>query len=334
MTKETLLIVCALMFVACQNKGRTATNENTETDSFAQPKDTIFIKLEKSEYSATDTVIRYTLENYTGRRLYGGKGGWSNDFEKFVDGKWVSVMPAVEIGDNLMGYLFNDKVTKCEAELYPIYRLTKGHYRLTKDVTVWVNDSNLFLFAEFDITDNAPKKPTDLRTKVTKIKQGINIDVMEGKLKRQSIDYRYDTEFEPNPSSRRDSVVLRDVTFDGHDDVLIYLGSFGNQGVEYFDCYVFDNSNSMFVHAPTFKDIQNPTVANGCIFSKARESASTYIYERWGYTKGRFTATARLMQRYSADRTCLFDEYLINEKRQKKGLAREQISKFWLDIIN
>lgn len=167
-----MLWIVASVLSCSPRKGNVA---KAETDSVATPKDTIFIRLEKSEYSASDTVIRYTLENYTGRRLFGGKGSWSNDFEKLVDGKWVSVMPAVNIGDNLMGDFFNDTVTKCEAELYPIYRLTKGHYRLTKDVTVWVNDSNLFLFAEFDITDDVPKKPMYLRTKVTKINQGINI---------------------------------------------------------------------------------------------------------------------------------------------------------------
>lgn len=240
-------------------------------------------------------------------------------------------MPAVNIGDNLMAYFFVDKVTKCEAELYPIYRLTKGHYRLTKEVTVWVNDSNLLLYAEFDITDDAPKKVT---SKVSKTKQGIKIKIMECNTELQSIDYRYDTEFEPSPGSRRDSVVLRDVTFDGNDDLLIYLGSFGNQGVEYFDCYVWNDSEQAFVHTPTFRNIQNPTFANGCIFSKARESASTYIYERWTYRKSRFTSDARLVQRYSADITCRYEESLINDKRQQKSLTREQISKFWLDIIN
>lgn len=168
----------------------------------------------------------------------------------------------------------------------------------------------------------------------SKTKQGIKIDIKEHNTSLQSIDYRYDTEFEPNPSSRRDSVILRDVTFDGHDDLLIYLGSFGNQGVEYFDCYVWNDGNPQFVHAPTFKDIQNPAIINGCIYSNARESAATYIYERWAYHKGRFTATARLVQQYSADRTCLYDEYFIDEKRQKKDLSREQISKFWLNVIN
>lgn len=61
MRKICFIIVCTLMFVACQNKGHIATNENTETDSVVQSKDTIFIKLEKSEYSARDTIIHYTI---------------------------------------------------------------------------------------------------------------------------------------------------------------------------------------------------------------------------------------------------------------------------------
>lgn len=316
---------------------RKETSRQAETDSTALPKDTIFIRLEKSEYSASDTIINYTLENYTDMQVYGG-GSMSYDFDKLVDGKWVGVTPATNIGESLVGYIFKDTVTKQTAMLYPLYRMSKGHYRLRKEVEVGhtilaeprqlTDGRRMTLCAEFDIIDDI-----NLWTKVSKTKLGINIDIMESRQRLQSIDYRYDTEFESNQSSRRDSVVLRDVTFDGHDDLLIYLGSFGNQGVEYFDCYVWNDGNRKFVHAPTFKDIQNPTAANGCIYSKARESASTYIYERWTYGKGRFSATARLVERYSADRSCLYDEYLIGEKQQKKNLTCEQISKFWMNVV-
>lgn len=185
-----------------------------------------------------------------------------------------------------------------------------------------------------DTTGKAHANNIELKTKLTKTEQGINVEILQNGRSLQSINYPYDTEFEPNPKSRRDSVVLRDVTFDGHDDLLIYLGSFGNQGVEYFDCYVWDDNSSEFVHAPTFKDIQNPKVASTCIYSKARESAASYIYERWTYAKGRFTATARLVQRYTVDGTCSYDEYSTANDQKQTNLSRQQISSFWSDIVD
>lgn len=162
--------------------------------------------------------------------------------------------------------------------------------------------------------------PSDLSVKVMR----------KGRLV-QTINYKYDwTEDLPNGDVSGD-IILKDVNFDGEKDLLISLGSYGIQGVEYFDCYVWDNSISQFVHAPTFKDIQNPTIASGCIFSKARESAATYIYERWTYDKGRFAVTARLVQRFSTDRTCLYDEYL--SKRKRPGISFEDISELWKCVV-
>lgn len=162
--------------------------------------------------------------------------------------------------------------------------------------------------------------PSDLSVKVMR----------KGRLV-QTINYKYDwTEDLPNGDVSSD-IILKDVNFDGEKDLLISLGSYGNQGVEYFDCYVWDDSISQFVHAPTFKDIQNPTVASGCIFSKARVSAATYIYERWSYDKGRFAVTAKLLQRFSTDRTYLYDEYL--SKRKRLGISFEDISEFWKRVV-
>lgn len=158
-----------------------------------------------------------------------------------------------------------------------------------------------------------------------------SIEVKRGEKLVQTISYRYDwTEDMPN-GNVIGGITLNDVNFDGRTDILVSLGSYGIQGVEYFDCFVWNDSISKFVHTPTFKNIENPTIAKGCIFSQARESAAVYIYERWTYSDGRFTVSAKLVQRFSADGTCRYDEYISNRKRQ--NIAREDISAFWSDVL-
>ena len=53
---------------------------------------------------------------------------------------------------------------------------------------------------------------------------------------------------------------MADVTFDGNKDLLVYLGQFGNQGVEYWDAYVWNEVKQKFLFVPSFHDIPNPTL--------------------------------------------------------------------------
>ena len=54
--------------------------------------------------------------------------------------------------------------------------------------------------------------------------------------------------------------MMADVTFDGNKDLLVYLGQFGNQGVEYWDAYVWNEVKQKFLFVPSFHDIPNPTL--------------------------------------------------------------------------
>lgn len=54
--------------------------------------------------------------------------------------------------------------------------------------------------------------------------------------------YQYDWDSYGFPMDK-DSIgktELVDVNFDGIKDVLIYKGAFGNQGIQYFDCYLWN----------------------------------------------------------------------------------------------
>lgn len=115
--------------------------------------------------------------------------------------------------------------------------------------------------------------------------------IMRGEKTIQIIPYSYpkDDTFDPN-GGRKDSCLMADVTFDGNQDLLVYLGQFGNQGVEYWDAYVWDEAKQRFLFVPSFREIPNPML-NGkerIIESFSRDSAVVYEYGKWKYEKGAF----------------------------------------------
>lgn len=75
-----------------------------------------------------------------------------------------------------------------------------------------------------------------IRTQSPKSKDfDFEVFIMRGEKTVQIIPFSYpkDDTFDPN-GGRKDSCLMADVTFDGNKDLLVYLGQFGNQGVEYW----------------------------------------------------------------------------------------------------
>ena len=100
----------------------------------------------------------------------------------------------------------------------------------------------------------------------------------------QVISYRYDRWQEDVPGNEIDvQLVRQDVDFDGYKDLLISLGRYGNQGVEFYDCYLWDKEQQCFVSFPDFKKIGNPLVSaeDHLIYSQERSSAAEYIYHKY-----------------------------------------------------
>lgn len=124
------------------------------------------------------------------------------------------------------------------------------------------------------------------------------IAIMRGEKTVQVIRYSYpkndDLFSDPNElnfnGERTDSCQMADVTFDGNKDLLVYLGSFGNQGVEYWDAYIWNEAKKKFIFTPSFREIPNPTIneKEKVIESFSRGSAADYEYGKWAYKKGKF----------------------------------------------
>lgn len=141
-------------------------------------------------------------------------------------------------------------------------------------------------------------------------------NVYKGDRHVQSFEYVFDfNDGEPNQSFDI-TTRITDADFDGHADFLVYLGSYGNQGVEYYDCYLWNSSKGLFVHFPEFTTIENPVIssADNLIYSSARVSAANYEYSKYKIQNRRLVKLSTLNQTISPDRTSRFTETTFNNK--------------------
>ena len=133
---------------------------------------------------------------------------------------------------------------------------------------------------------------------------------------------------------------LQDVNFDGKDDILVNLGRYGNQMIQYYDCLVWDETKKQYRKDESFKQIENPQISKEkqCVFSSSRISAASYSYKRFGFIDGHFVETATLTKTFRASKQLP----LFTEKQYVKGkglvtlykdVSVDKISRDWLSII-
>ena len=155
----------------------------------------------------------------------------------------------------------------------------------------------------------------------------------------QEISYSYppDVEFANNLDVW---VNLQDVSFDGKDDILVNLGQYSNQMIQYYDCFVWDETKGQYCKDESFRQIENPQINNEkrCVFSSSRISAASYSYKRFEFIEGHFIETAVLTQTFRASK----QPPLFTEKQYVKGrgwvtlhkdVPVDKINRDWLSII-
>lgn len=155
----------------------------------------------------------------------------------------------------------------------------------------------------------------------------------------QEISYSYppDIEFANNLDAW---VNLQDVSFDGKDDILVNLGQYSNQMIQYYDCFVWDETKGQYCKDESFRQIENPQINNEkrCVFSSSRISAASYSYKRFEFIEGHFIETAVLTQTFRASK----QPPLFTEKQYVKGrgwvtlhkdVPVDKINRDWLSII-
>ena len=155
----------------------------------------------------------------------------------------------------------------------------------------------------------------------------------------QEISYSYppDIEFANNLDVW---VNLQDVSFDGKDDILVNLGQYSNQMIQYYDCFVWDETKGQYCKDESFRQIENPQINNEkrCVFSSSRISAASYSYKRFEFIEGHFIETAVLTKTFRASK----QPPLFTEKQYVKGrgwvtlhkdVPVDKINRDWLSII-
>ena len=118
----------------------------------------------------------------------------------------------------------------------------------------------------------------------------------------QTIEYQYPRESLENAVFVESRYELSDVNFDGYDDLLIYLGSYGNQGVVYKDCFLWNAAASLFERCGAFKNIPNPVVdtQGGFIHGSTRRNAGHYVFELWSWSDGNLRNDCKIHKVHSA----------------------------------
>ncbi len=197
-----------------------------------------------------------------------------------------------------------------------------------------------------DSAKQAPAVPdTDtIAVKITSHSDNtMTIAVTQGGREIQGLEYKFQDDADMvNPGSRKPNCTLRDVTFDGNKDLLINFGSYGNQGVEYYNCFVWDAKAREFVYEKTFDEIENPTANTKykCVFSQSRSSAAEYVYKKYVYRNGGFRLAAELHEYYSQPAEdgsappATYMEYAGGKPKSNHKVRESEISAFWKGILH
>jgi len=118
------------------------------------------------------------------------------------------------------------------------------------------------------------------------------------------------------------SIMEVDVDFDGHSDLLIWLGAFGNQGASMYDAFL--QRDDEFVHTPSFaNNIMNPMInyENQSISAHWRSGAASHGRESHRFIDGEFVMVARLSRRGYARFLTYTESILINDQWQENLLC-------------
>lgn len=154
-----------------------------------------------------------------------------------------------------------------------------------------------------DFTPNVDERHSSIQLEELEANaKGLKLRVKNGSKTVQTIEYRYPQESLENAVFVESRYELSDVNFDGHDDLLIYLGSFGSQGVVYKDCFLWNANASSFVRCEAFKSIPNPVVdtQGGFICGSARRSSGHHVFELYSWSGGNLRNDCRIHKVYSA----------------------------------
>ncbi len=132
--------------------------------------------------------------------------------------------------------------------------------------------------------------------------KGLKLNIKKDNETLQTIDYEYPQRCFEEAVFVEKRFELLDVNFDGFKDILIYLGSYGNQGVVYKDCFLWNNKNQLFENYNSFQEIPNPQIDEHgkCIYGFFRNHSGHCTYEFYAWNENELACNYRIHKIYSA----------------------------------
>lgn len=115
--------------------------------------------------------------------------------------------------------------------------------------------------------------------------------------KSYMLEYNYPQETVEYAFFCEDKIKIRDVNFDGFEDILIYLGSFGNKGISYYDCFLWDNKSQKFINDENgFCNIQNPKIDETglCIYEIVNYSLRHGIFSVYTWSEDKLICSYKI----------------------------------------
>jgi len=146
MERLPIIMACiAFCTACCLPQERRQANNLPAADSVSAYKDTVIIKLGKTYYSPKDELLVYSMENYYDVTLHYSVNDYS--IEWYNGEKWTTVSSKVNYLDT--DHLLGSKKVQMKSRLFPVYKLSKGKYRIVKDLDF--DGEHYSAYAEFII---------------------------------------------------------------------------------------------------------------------------------------------------------------------------------------
>ncbi len=97
--------------------------------------------------------------------------------------------------------------------------------------------------------------------------------------------------------------LLADANFDGKPDILVSLGSYGAQGLLYYACFLWNDTEHRYVEEKSFDEIPNPQVdaARKLVTGEARASAAEVEHSEYRFDGKHFVQVKKWTETLSDD---------------------------------
>lgn len=120
-------------------------------------------------------------------------------------------------------------------------------------------------------------------------------------------------EKERTPDLFQPNILVEDANLDGNDDILLYLGIYGNDAIEKYACYVFDMEQQQYVSVEGFEELSNPSV-DGLFCTTSHAGLDCQIYKKYRLDGKELVLVGELTEKktnsFEGENVCIYDETL------------------------